>query len=373
VSGPRTVLILHRGGDLLRGTEATLLSLLRGIDRDALRPVVVSTHPVMHEAARELGVESHLRDDPELMLAQGDRRLPVRKYARSFRELHRLARDRRVDVFMCNGGGPCQLGVPLAAALRKPLVCYFHHPAPRLYHACWLTGLAPSLVFSSEFTARHTRQKIGRVGEVVHPGIDAARRFVPAAPRDLALRRSVGFGDDDVVFAQFGALVPHKGHDTLVEAFAAAAARAPSARLLVIGDGPEAGPLRALVRERGLEPRVVLTGWVDDVVPYLRHVADVGVLASREEGLGLVNIQASACGLPTLASDSTGIRETIVHGTTGFLFPPDDRAALANLIVRLAADPALRATLGRAGRSMVLSRFTEERYCQRLQQILQTA
>ena len=373
MSRPRTVLILHRGGDLLRGTEATLLSLLRGIDPGALRPIVVSTHPVMHEAAQALGVESHLRDDPELMLVQGERRLPVGRYARSFRELHRLARDRAVDVFFCNGGGPCQLGVPLAAALRKPLVCYFHHPAPRLYHAWWLTRLARSLVFSSEYSAAHTRQKIGRTGEVVHPGIDAATRFLPAAPRDPALRRSLGFADDDVVFAQFGALVPHKGHRTLVEAFAAAAGRAPSARLLVIGDGPEAGPLRELVRERGLGERVVLTGWVDDVVPYLRHVADVGVLASREEGLGLVNLQASACGLPNLASDSTGIRETIDHGTTGFLFPPDDRAALANLIVRLTHDPALRATMGARGRAMVLTRVTEDRSCQRMEAILRAA
>lgn len=367
---PKTVLFLHRGGSRIRGTEEALLSLLAGLDRDAFEPVVFCTAAAMREAVAALGAEAHLYEPSELLLVRGEVRLGVRGYLRALRRVGGFCRARGVDLLVSNGGGPCQLGVPVARWLGKPLVCMFHHPAPRAYHRMWLTRHADALVFASRFTAEHTRARTGRDGETIHVGVDARGRFVPAPHRDPAVRQSLGIGPDDVVFAQVGALVPHKEHATLVEAFAEVARRLPAARLLVVGAGPEEEAVRRRVRELGLEDRVTLAGFVESVLPCFQHAIDVNVLASREEGLGLVNLQASACALPVVGADGSGIRETVVHGETGLLFPVGDARALAECMVRLGRDPGLREAFGRAGRRMVLERFSVEGFRRRVQEVM---
>jgi glycosyltransferase involved in cell wall biosynthesis len=368
----KTVLFLHRGGSQIRGTEEALLTLLRGLDRDEFRPLVCYSDPVIGAAVADLGVEGHLQSYPEIMLNLRERRFPLRRYLRALKDLTSLCRSRGVELVVCNGGGPCQLGVPLAARLRIPTICMYHHPAPRSYEYEWLMGFVDTLIFSSRFTADHTERNIGKRGEVVYIGIDAHQRFVPVQDRDLELRCTLGVAPDEFVFAQVGALVPHKGHDTLLQAFAAASQELPQSRLLIIGAGPEAARLQGRVRDLGLDGRVTFTGFVDDITLYFRHVIDVNVLASREEGLGLVNLQASACEIPNIGSDGTGIRETIRHGETGFLLPVDDAEAFADSMVLLGRSPALRAEVGRQGRQFVLEHFSHSGSCVRIQEIMRS-
>jgi glycosyltransferase involved in cell wall biosynthesis len=224
------------------------------------------------------------------------------------------------------------------------------------------------MVYTSEFTAAHTRARIGGRGEVAHIGIDV-ERFAPRTP-DADLRRSHGIAPDDVVFAQVGALVPSKGHRLLLAAFERVAAALPSARLLIIGGGPESGALEQWVHEHGLSGRVHLLGYVADARSFFRHVIDVNVLASEEEGLGLVNLEASACELPTIGTEATGIRETIVHGSTGYLFPPADAEALAGYMMQLGRDAELRTALGREGRQFVAREFSVTAYSERVQRVM---
>lgn len=367
---PKKVLFLHRGGNQIRGTEEALLTLLRGLDRSRFEPVVFHSGPVMGAALEELGVEGHLREYPELMLTRGEQRLPLLRYARMLREMVAFGRAADVDAILCNGGLPCQLGVPAARWLGVPVVCLFHHPAPTAYYRWWFLARADRLLVASRFTGDHVYSRIGTRGETVYIGIDAAGRFVPPERRDPALRARLGIAPDEVVFSQVGALVPHKKHDLLVEGFARALPRVPGARLVIIGKGPEESRIRELVRARGLSEQVVLTGYVEDITPYFRQVMDVHVLPSSEEGLGLVNLQASACLIPNIGTDGTGIRESIKHGETGYLFPAGDAEALAARMVELGSDPRRREELGRNGRQFVLERFSNQRFCARVEQIL---
>jgi glycosyltransferase involved in cell wall biosynthesis len=365
---PRTLLVLHRGGSQLRGSEEALLTLLRGLDPAELRPVLVCDQPALRDEAARCGVEAHLRELPEILFDGADRRFPLLRWLRAVRALAALARD--ADLVLCSGGGPCQLGVPAAALARRPLVCLLHHPAPRRYHWLWLVRGASALVFTSRFTAEHTAAATGLRGPVVYAGIDAHRRFVPGGRAGSALRRALGYGDGDVVFAQVGALVPHKGHAVLLEAFAAVGREMPEARLLIVGGGPLEEEMRREVAARGLAGAVALTGYVPDADPCFREVMDVNVLASHEEGLGLVNLQALACEVPCVATDGTGIRETVEHGRTGLLFPDGDAAALAAAMLRLGRSPGLRGEMGRAGRRRVLERFSHTACCASMREIL---
>lgn len=370
---PRTVLVLHRGGSQIRGSEDALLTLLGGIDRASTRPIVLHSHPVLSEPLRRMGIEAMSWPFPELQLSTFEVRLPVPAYLRSLWRVHALARSRRADLILCNGGGPCQLGVPVARRLGIPLVCLLHHPAPHAYHRAWLTRFTDVLVFASAFTAAHTRERIGREGVVVPIGVDVRGRFTPAPRRDPSVRAGMGIGTDDIVFAQVGALVPEKEHALLLHAFARVLRTLSAARLLVIGEGPEEATLRTLAESLGLSSRVIFTGRVEDVAIYLRHVVDVNVLASREEGLGLVNLQASACAVPNVACDATGVREAVGHGRTGLLFPPGDAGALAAFMIRLGGDPSLRRRMGEEGRTFVVEHFSRETYCARMRAVMDDA
>src|SRR2546425_10083010 len=125
----------------------------------------------------------------------------------------------------------------------------------------------------------------------------------------------------------------HKGIDTVIRALPAIRAAFPTARYAVAGIGSRRESLEALVSELGLGDAVRLLGFVpDDELPALYNAADVFVLASRRydllvEGFGIAIAEASASGLPVIASRSGGIPESVREGETGFLGDADDPAA----------------------------------------------
>jgi glycogen(starch) synthase len=143
-----------------------------------------------------------------------------------------------------------------------------------------------------------------------------------------------------------GRLAPQKRVDRLVEAFGRM--REP-ASLVVVGDGPDRERVHGLAA--GL-PRVHLSGFVEHTaVPAVLASLDVLVLPSAYEEMGSVLTEAMASGLPVVANDVGGIPEVVRDGQTGLLVPPEDVAALAAALDRLAADPGLRARLSAGARA----------------------
>ncbi len=187
----------------------------------------------------------------------------------------------------------------------------------------------------------------GRV-HVVSNGVDA-RRFVPAA--EPPARFTVGF---------VGTLKPWHDLATLVGAFALLVQTVPSARLLIVGDGPGRSALEAGLRSRGLMDHAVLTGAVAaNEVPRLMHRMSVGV-APYSAGQPfyfspLKLYEYMACGLPVVASRIGHLPEVVRDGTDGLLCPPDDSGSLAAALRRLALHPGQAARLGAAGRARAVA------------------
>ncbi len=197
-----------------------------------------------------------------------------------------------------------------------------------------------------------------RVG-VIYNGIDLAPYATPAA--DCAsLRRQLGLANEDFVVIQVARLVPIKDHATALRCFRQVAAQVPRARFLVVGEGPEDAAVRASAEECGLQHRVLMLGLRSDV-PRLLAAADVFLLSSINEGIPLTVIEAMAAGLPVVATDVGGVAEVVRDGETGLLAPAGDDAALAGHVLRLAADPATRDHMGRAGRARAFALFSEEK------------
>ena len=222
----------------------------------------------------------------------------------------------------------------------------------------WTADLARSVLTSlgcDALAANVRTVPLGTTPSRFHAGVDAA-----------PVRRKYGL-DGGPWLLTVARLDFHKGIDTVVRALPAIHAAFPSARYAVAGIGSRRGALEALVSELGLGDAVRLLGFVpDDDLPSLYNAADVFVLASRRydllvEGFGIAIVEASASGLPVIASRSGGIPEAVREGETGFLVDPDDPAAVAAKAIRLLGDDALRRRMGAAGRAAVESHYNWDR------------
>jgi glycosyltransferase involved in cell wall biosynthesis len=143
-----------------------------------------------------------------------------------------------------------------------------------------------------------------------------------------------------------GRLVPQKGFDLLIPAFAASAHRFPQWELVIVGDGPARAGLQAQIAAFGLTDRVFLPGRAGNIGAWYER-AHAYVLPSRFEGMPNVLLEAMSHGLPVISFDcETGPGEIIRHGVDGLLVPPQDIKALAEAMAMLMGDDELRQQLG---------------------------
>jgi glycosyltransferase involved in cell wall biosynthesis len=152
------------------------------------------------------------------------------------------------------------------------------------------------------------------------------------------------------LFIYVGRLKRYKGVDLIIRAFAELVDQ--SATLDIAGTGDYRPSLEQLTRELGVQSRVRFLGFIPEPskVALLRR-AWAALLASPKEGWGISNMEAAACGTPVIASDSPGIRESVIDGETGFLVPHGDVGAMAEAMRKLAESPSLVEMLGTEGRS----------------------
>lgn len=162
-----------------------------------------------------------------------------------------------------------------------------------------------------------------------------------------------------------GTFLPHNGFDTMIIALSGI----PDAELVIVGgpaaalvhDDPEVRRLSAVATHWGVADRVVFTGGVPhDQMPMMLRSADVVLCTPWYGGPSMIPLDAMACGVPVIASDVGGLRDTIVHDVTGRLVPPRNPRAIAEAASAILHDSFLRRSLGLAGRDRVCARYTWE-------------
>ncbi|SFP34148.1 phosphatidylinositol alpha-1,6-mannosyltransferase [Geodermatophilus dictyosporus] len=229
-----------------------------------------------------------------------------------------------------------------------------------------IAGGLDVLTYISEYTrGRLAPALAGRTRLAqLSPGVDVDR-FTPAADGS-EVRRRHGLGEGPVVVC-VSRLVPRKGQDVLVAAWPRVLARHPGAQLLLVGGGPLEADLRRAVAARGLQRSVVLAGPVPPArLPEHYAAGDVFAMPCRTrragldvEGLGMVYLEAAACGLPVVAGTSGGAPEAVRDGVTGTVVgDPRDPAAVADAVTALLDDPARARAVGAAGRAWVEQRWS---------------
>lgn len=191
----------------------------------------------------------------------------------------------------------------------------------------------------------------------------------PLSPRDA--RRSLGLPVSGPVLGTVSSLVGYEGIDDLLRAFAVLAPGYPDLRCLIVGDGAAAPALKKLAIELGMGDRVVFTGRVPRHQARLHHQAiDIFVVPRKDLDVTravtpLKPVEAMACARPVAASDLPALAELVLNGRDGLVARPSDPAHLASRLRTLIEDPDLRARMGSAGRTKVLSERTWPSVAQR--------
>ncbi len=227
---------------------------------------------------------------------------------------------------------------------------------------------ATRVIAVSEFIAGLLRDAGCPPEKVVvhHIGVDTDHFSPPDAPRDEAT----------VLFV--GRLVEKKGLVHLLRALPAVRREVPAVRLLVAGDGPLRKEMEDLARELDVDVAFLGVQTPEQVRALMRRATlfcapMVVAPDGNAEGLGMTIVEAEATGLPVVIFPSGGSVEAVVDGETGFIAPARDEAALATSLVRLLADPDLRARFGRAARRWALDAFDLGRQTRRLEEIYDDA
>ena len=282
--------------------------------------------------------------------------------ARTGRRLAGIARGFAPDVVHAHN--PRMVGLAAVAArlgrpTRRPPVLASHHGVPpaQASTAARVLRLADHVVCVSA----------GVAGELAANGMPERRvTVIPngvSAPDALgAAERSrldseLGLDDEPLVTA-VGRLVPQKAHHRLIDAAAAVRAQIPSARFLIVGEGPLRSELASRIRAAGLNGAVTLTGARSDARQIIAR-SDIVAFSSDWEGLSLVALEALAAGVPIVSTDVAGTAELL--GTGAGIAVPRTAGALAEALVDLLRDSARRREMGAEARRLHRERFSVER------------
>lgn len=350
-SRPRLAYVITKAE--LGGAQVHVADLIEHFRTQFDLLLVCGEEGFLTERARTLGVPCEI--EPQL----AKRISPIGDLLAAWR-LARLFRTRGIVLVHAHSSKAGILG-RLGAALARVTAIFTAHGwafapgAPRLRR--WFavlveavfSRLARIIIAVSEQDARLAR-RLGVVGAdrmvVIRNGVADGPRRTPKPASDRPPR-----------IVMVGRFAPQKDQGTLLEAVARLSA---PCTVTLVGDGPDLPRARELAARLGLADRVNFVGATPDVDQHLAE-ADVFVLATRWEGLPLVILEAMRHGLPVVASDVGGVGEAVVEGETGFLVRPCDRLALAEALERLLDRPALRRTMGAAGRARYDASFTRER------------
>jgi glycosyltransferase involved in cell wall biosynthesis len=333
------------------GAEIATIRFIEGHDRSRVTPVALFMEDgPAAERVRAMNVPTDVA--PALPhLSRRAERARAREWIS-----HRL-QHRHVDLLHSVMAWTHALGGP-AARKTGAAAAWFQQNRPNPFDPVdWYAALshADLILANSRFVAKLQRRvNLRRFPvEVVHLPVP----HPTAVRRSQDVRAALGAEASQVLAVLPGRLQRWKGQDVAVRAMAIAAPQAPDLRLAVVGGAlfgleEEYGrTLEELARREGVADRIRFTGFRDDM-PAVYANADIVLHTSRvPEPFGLVVAEGLVHGKAVIASNGGGVPEQIQHGRSGILVKPDDPAALARALLRVAGDPELRRRLGEAARA----------------------
>lgn len=294
------------------------------------------------------------------------------------RGLERLLANGKYDVVHSHEAVYSGIGVWVARRMNVPVVCTFHHwrtpPQTRFTrHPLVRPVRAVYGYFSKRYAIEHADAVTALSNKVISHVVpewkskpkcrllSLSTTIPPRATSDerAALRRELGLHESTPLVVHIGRFIEQKNHHGLIDVFKGVLREVPDAKLLLLGQGPLKDEVLARIEREGLSSSVLFLGLREDV-PRLMACSELCLFPSRDEGFGLVPLEANAAGIPVVGSDIPGLDEAVEDGVTAKLFALHDIAAMTRASVAFLRDPALRAQFGEAGRARAEAQFSHK-------------
>jgi phosphatidylinositol alpha-1,6-mannosyltransferase len=310
--------------------------------------------------------------------------LPTPRVARN---LSRVIKESNIQVAAFGAAAPLGL---LSASMKKAgvrkTVALTHG------HEVWWAKVFPfncalrkigtsvdSLTYLGEFTQQAISKSLSKAAAQkmvkIAPGIDVDH----FSPQDSTQLRKELKIDDKRVIVSVGRLVHRKGQDHLIQAMPEILKRVPDAHILMVGQGPYLSHLKKLVQELNLVDHVSFIGRIQYAqLPQYICAGDIFAMPSRSrffglevEGLGIVYLEASACGLPVIAGSSGGAPDAVLAGVTGIVVDGENNQEIAAGAIKLLQDLPASKAMGLAGREWIIENWRWEIWADRFNKLLQ--
>ena len=297
---------------------------------------------------------------------------------RVIRALRRIVKRRSPDIILTHQVKSHFL-IRLSRLWREYPWVAFHHGYTatdrkmRAYNYLdrWSLPAARRVVTVCQAFARELTHSGGVAANRINVQHNSIRPEQPVSVEEIeALKTRLGITREERVLLAVGRLSSEKAHADLLQAVSLLPEVAPgiSARLVIVGDGPERGRLEEAVASLGLVDRVTFIGQVSDVRPYYA-AADALVLPSHTEGSPYVLLEAMAAGLPVVATAVGGIPEMVEDETSALLVAPRDARLMAWAIARILTDDELAQRLAMNASALAATRYSPEAYFRSLVEI----
>jgi glycosyltransferase involved in cell wall biosynthesis len=344
----------------LGGGEISLLELIKSIDRDRFKPIIVV--PESGEVEETL----HRRNENVVVTPFP----PIKQTLTgtpfvALKKLINFLAQRKVDIIHANGSRAC-LYAGLAGRMGAvPVVWHVRETIRdfRLYDG--LLGLLSNSIICVSQSVKYKRfsrfgRGINNKIHVVYNGVDTSR-FSEKDEQRKKTRNELEITDKDILFGMIGSIVPLKGQDFFLEGLAKAVKNKPDLPLktVIVGRALDPGyqeKLRRFVLEKDLSHIVLFQNYRENISE-IYSALDVFVLSSKREGFSRSILEAMSSNLPVLASKIDEIEEAVLDGENGILVNWNDVDRLAAAIIQLAQNENMRQRMGQLGRQRVVEKF----------------
>lgn len=354
---PVKILYVHRSaGRTYGGALVDLLRVLERIDRQAFEPLVLLSLENCHTGQfRNIGVKTVHFFLPPFRKGKSLPRIPFVIY-----RLKRFIKEEEINLVHVNDADDAAIvslaskwaGVPCIVHVRSEM-------EPKKFRKLWVAQGDKILAVSEAVRLAAIAGGVeGSRVQTSYSGCDL--RKVQEESHLFPVRQRLGIPTDVPVIGSVANISPKKGYGYLIEAFSKVVHEIPLFCIIV---GADDHGMQKELNDRagvlGVADRIRFAGFQENVYPFIAAM-DIFVLASVDEGFGLVLLEAMALAKPVVATEVHGPPEIVRHGVTGFLVPPSDSSALAEKIALLIRDHSMREKMGAAGRQRVEERFSLE-------------
>ena len=310
--------------------------------------------------------------------------LPTPRVARN---LARIIKETNIQVAAFGAAAPLGLlsasmkraGVRKTVALTHGHEVWWAKVFPFNYALRKIGASVDSLTYLGEFTQQAIARSLSKASAQkmvrIAPGIDVDH-FSPQ--NSTQLRKELKLENKRVIVS-VGRLVHRKGQDHLIQAMPEILKSIPDAHILMVGQGPYLSRLKQLVEKLNLVDHVSFIGRIQYAqLPQYICAGDIFAMPSRSrffglevEGLGIVYLEASACGLPVIAGSSGGAPDAVVDGVTGIVVDGENDQEIAAAAIKLLHDLAGSKAMGLAGREWIIENWRWEIWSERFNKLLQ--